>query len=66
MLRSVVARAVAVSAVVKVVRDGLEGGRGTWGLFTYGFVVGAVLVAEEEEEEDRAEGENMVAMELDM
>lgn len=65
MLRSVVARAVAVSAVVKVVRDGLEGGRGTWGLFTYGFVVGAVLVAEEEEE-DRAEGENMVAMELDM
>lgn len=64
MLRSVVARAVAVSAVVKVVKGGLEGGRGTWGLFTYGFVVGAVLVAAEEEE--RAEGENMVAMELDM
>lgn len=67
VVRRVVARAVAVRALVKVVKVIFDGGIGTtWGLVRGGFVVGAVMVAvEEEEEEERAEGEKMVAMELD-
>lgn len=65
VVRSVVARAVAVRVVVnKVVRGGLVGGIGRWGLLKGG-VCGGFVVVVEEEEGGRAEGENMVAMEME-
>jgi hypothetical protein len=66
VVRSVVARAVAVRVVVnKAVRGGLVGGIGRWGLVKGGVFGGFVAVEEEEEEEKMAEGENMVAMEME-